>query len=88
MAFCKECWLPTERGHADWCSTQPLETQVVGLRARLKAFREMANDEAERRRAAFSTAAIWEGKFHQVKRENNALRRKLYDEKRRKPEEV
>jgi len=28
-----------------------------------------------------STAHLWEGKFHQVKRENNALRRKLYPNK-------
>lgn len=83
MVLCKECWLPTERGHADWCSTQPLETQVVGLRARLKSFEDALQHGEKMRRSAASAASIWEGKFHQVRRENNALRRRLYQQKRR-----
>lgn len=75
---CKECGLPIERGHIDWCSAQPLETQVLGLRKQVERYRKYAEHSLRSSASNRSMAAIWEGKFHQVKRENNALRRKLY----------
>lgn len=54
---------------------------VDSVRAVLKNERELL-EMAERSRDYWRThAQVWEGKFHAVKRENKAMRKKLYPNK-------
>lgn len=81
MAYCKECGFPEVRGHAEWCSTQPPEVRVVGLLERIKRYQEAAKRAERQWLSASGAARVWEGKFHQVVRENNAMRRRVWKEK-------
>lgn len=79
MANCKHCGIPEEfNQHGDTCPTQPLEVQVAGLRRVLKWHEEACRHQIKMTSNAASAARAWEGKFHQVKRENNALRRRIW----------
>lgn len=71
-----------DKGPHAWHHTGcPMGEHVGSLKALVKRLREM---DAHNHRSAKhwgQVAQVWEGKFHAVKRENNALRKKLYPNK-------
>lgn len=60
-----------------------LKQENEDLKRRLRSCEDAYRQRVKTSQSASAAAAAWEGKFHQVKRENNALRRKLYQEKRK-----
>ncbi len=64
--------------HSNGC---PMTTHADSLIARLKYIQDLHRHDKAIIDRWILKAQKWEGKFHAVKRENNALRKKLYRDK-------
>lgn len=67
-----------QRAENDKAVIKELQTKVTELERSVAAWRKSYEFALKQARSAASAANAWEGKFHQVKRENNALRRKVW----------
>jgi len=61
--------------HEEGC---PMRDHPDSLKARISEMKEINQIAAKARDFWIGKAQIWEGKFHAVKRENNALRKALH----------
>jgi len=79
---CRHCHY-LDPSHADVCPTQPLEVQVQGLKAQVKGWQDEVKRKEQWLAGANGRAQYWQHRYHTLRLENNALRRRLYQQNRK-----